>query len=321
MDSLLNRLPYAAEAPFNACKWQHAPTCLPDTRVGLLRQIYNWMDGNNERSIFWLNGLAGTGKSTIARTIAYDCFQQGRLGASFFFPKGGGDIGHAGKFFATIALQLAEESQYRRRCIYDAMKINKNIATQSFSNQWRQLIVGPLSKLGRGYLPFSYVFVIDAMDECESDEDIKLILRLLAEAQSLKKVRLRVFLTSRPDTPVRIGFHQISEDEHQDIVLHRISSSVVNQDISVFLTHNLQLIGRENSLQNDWPGETAIGQLVNNACGLFIWASTACRFIQNGKIRRIIKNRLITILETGSSVAESTGPEKQLDQIYIIVLR
>jgi len=54
-----------------------------------------------------LNGLAGTGKSTIARTIARRYNEQGRLGASFFFSRGGGDVNHAGKFFATIAVQLA----------------------------------------------------------------------------------------------------------------------------------------------------------------------------------------------------------------------
>jgi NACHT domain len=322
MDSLLERLPYAADAPFNARKWQHAPTCLPDTRVDLLQQIHNWIDSNdeidrtNERSIFWLNGWAGTGKSTISRTVAYNCFQQGCLGASFFFSKGGGDISHAGQFFTTIARQLAEESQYLKRCIYDAIKENKIIATQSYANQWRQLILGPLSKLDRGYRAFSFVFVIDAMDECDNEDDIKLILRLLAEAQSLEKVRIRAFLTSRPETPIRTGFNQISES-HRHIVLHNISTPVINHDISIFLTYNLQLMGQKEG----WPGEAVISQLVKNACGLFIWAATACLFIKNGKIRRIIESRLTTILETRSSVAESSGPEKHLDQIYNTVLR
>jgi NACHT domain len=314
MDSLLRELPYATEAPFNASKWQHAPTCLPNTRVELLRQIFDWIDGDDIRTIFWLNGLAGTGKSTIARTIAYNCFHQGRLGASFFFSKGGGDIGRASQFFTTIARQLAEESQYLKRCIYDAKKENSTIATQSYANQWRQLILGPLSKLDRGYRPFSFVFVIDAMDECESGDDIKLILRLLAEAQSLKKVRLRVFLTSRPETPIRHGFDQISEDKHQDIVLHNISTSTINHDISVFLTYNLQLIGRENSLQDDWLGEDVIAYLVQKANGLFIWAATACRFIQGP-----FAEYQIGMILAGEIDAES--PEGHLNHLYTAVLQ
>jgi hypothetical protein len=33
--------------------------------------------------------------------------KQQRLGASFFFPRGGADVSHAGKFFTSIAVQLA----------------------------------------------------------------------------------------------------------------------------------------------------------------------------------------------------------------------
>jgi hypothetical protein len=54
--------------------------------------------------IFWLNGLAGIGKSTITRTIARRYFKEERLGASFFFSRGGGDVSHTGKFFITIAM-------------------------------------------------------------------------------------------------------------------------------------------------------------------------------------------------------------------------
>jgi hypothetical protein len=314
MDDLLNTLPYATDAPFNTAKWQHEPTCLPNTRVDLQQQIHDWIDGNDERTIFWLNGLAGTGKSTIARTIAHNCFQQGRLGASFFFSKGGGDISHASKFFTTIAAQLSEESQYLKRCIHDSMKENKSIVTQSYANQWRQLILGPLSKLDKGYRPFSFVFVIDAMDECENDADITLILQLLAEAYLLKKVRLRVFLTSRPDTPIRLGFDKISEDKHWHIVLQKVSTPVINHDISIFLTRKLQLIGRENYFPDDWVGLDVIADLVQKANGLFIWAATACRFIGGP----LAKKRIGAIL-AGEIDAES--PEGHLNNLYTSVLQ
>jgi hypothetical protein len=51
--------------------------------------------------------MAGTGKSTIAHTIARAYFEQDRLAASFFFSRGGGDTGSASKFITTIAMQLA----------------------------------------------------------------------------------------------------------------------------------------------------------------------------------------------------------------------
>ena len=104
---LLNSLPYAIDAPFNSYQRQHEPLCLANTRVNLLKEIYSWADGEDERLIFWLSGLAGTGKSTIAHTIARNFFDKKRLGASFFFSRGGGDVSHAHKFVTSIAIQLA----------------------------------------------------------------------------------------------------------------------------------------------------------------------------------------------------------------------
>jgi hypothetical protein len=86
-NDLLHRLLYAIEAPFNSYAKQASPSCLPNTRLDLLKEIHKWVDGQDERCIFWLNGLAGTGKSTIARTVARTYFEQKRLRASFFFSK------------------------------------------------------------------------------------------------------------------------------------------------------------------------------------------------------------------------------------------
>jgi hypothetical protein len=309
-------LPNAVDAPFNAYSRQNDLTCLPNTRVDLLREIYTWADGKDERFIYWLNGLAGTGKSTIARTVARKYFENGQLGASFFFSRGGGDVGHASKFFTTIAIQLARKSQSLQQHICDALRKNNDIATQSLGDQWRQLVLGPLSNLRGDLHSSSYILVIDALDECYNDKDIQTILKLLAEAQALKTVRLRILLTSRPEIPIRHGFYQIPETEHQDVVLHNISSSIVNHDIAIFLEYNLRLIRQEHPIDIDRPDEEVIRCLVQNASGLFIWAATTCRFIQQGK--RFAAKRLAVILEQSSHAI--TAPEKHLDEIYSTVL-
>ena len=94
-------------AAFNSRRLEHAPTCLTDTRVDLLKRIMRWSEAPNDACIFWLNGMAGTGKSTIARTVARKWADEKRLGASFFFSRGQGDLAHASKFFTTLAYQLA----------------------------------------------------------------------------------------------------------------------------------------------------------------------------------------------------------------------
>jgi hypothetical protein len=282
-----------------------------------LHEIYSWADGQDGRCIFWLSGLAGTGKSTIARTVARRYYDKKRLAASFFFSRGGGDVSHAGKFVTSLAVQLARNVPALKQRIIDAVVERDDIASQSLRDQWQHLVLGPLLKLGDSGCPASLVLVIDALDECDSNNNIRIIVQLLAEARSLTRIRLRVLLTSRPEVPIRHGFYQVPDAEHQDVVLHNISRSIVDHDIALFLNYNLQLIARERCLRAGWPGAEIVVQLVQSASGLFIWAATACRFIQEGK--RFAAKRLETILSDND--ATSVAPERHLNDIYTTVLK
>jgi hypothetical protein len=108
--------------------------------------------------------------------------------------------------------------------------------------------------------------------------------------------------------------------EHQDFVLHNISSSIVDHDIFIFLEYELRNIGQRRSLNAGWLGGETIRLLVQKASGLFIWAATACRFIEEGEKRRLIKSRLSAILEANSSATAQSGPEERLNEIYRTVL-
>ena len=318
LEDALSRMPYAIEAPFNSYQKQDEPTCLPNTQVDLLQEIYNWADEHDERCIFWLNGLAGTGKSTIARTVARRYFDQERLGASFFFSRDGGDASHAGKFFTSIAVQLAHHVPSLQQHIYDAVIKQSDVASLSLQDQWRQLVFRPLSRLGGISTPSLFILIVDALDECENESHIRTILQLLAEVRTLKAVRLRVLITSRPEIPIRHGFPHMPEAEHEDFVLHNILPVIINHDISIFLEYNLEAIRQERYLEGGWPGEKIIRRLVQNASGLFIWAATAYRFIREGKKRQVIKDLLSKVLQSNGSITE---PEKHLNEIYITVLR
>jgi hypothetical protein len=150
--------------------------------------------------------------------------------------------------------------------------------------------------------------VVDALDECETESDIKQVLQLLTDTRGLDRANLRVLVTSRPDIPIRDGFSQFSNDEHWDLVLHDISEFIVDSDISVFLKDHLSTIR---------PSEREIEQLVRKASGLFIWAATACRFVREGK--KFSAKRLATILN--SSTITITAPEKHLNEMYITILK
>ncbi|KUJ18887.1 uncharacterized protein LY89DRAFT_582416, partial [Mollisia scopiformis] len=129
------------------------------------------------------------------------------------------------------------------------------------ADQWRQLVLRPLLKLGGNDTYPSYVMIIDALDECDDINDMRIILQLLAQARSLK-IRLRVLITSRSEVPIRTGFCKISDAEHHAFILHDMETAIVDHDIFVFLEHHIGLIGQEWCLGASWPSEQALRRLV-----------------------------------------------------------
>ena len=315
-EATLALLPSVPQAAFSHCEKQHDPVCLPNTRVDILKQIMAWADDKcDERCIFWLNGMAGTGKSTIARTIANEYYKAGRLGASFFFTRGAGDLASSSKLFTSLARQLADKELEFRHYVCKAVLNNTSISQLSLEHQWRQLILEPLSRVKQVSVPLPLVIVIDALDECNNDDDIQLVLQLLATSKSLQNARLRIFVTSRPETSIRHEISEIPEDSHQDYILHNIAQSIVDHDLLVFFKHNLELVQRKCCLALGWPGEESIKLLVQRAGGLFIYAATAYRFIcEDG---RLANSRLARLLQHDNT---ALPPEKKLDEIYTTVL-
>ncbi|PTD07628.1 Vegetative incompatibility protein HET-E-1 [Fusarium culmorum] len=318
-NDLLSTLTMAKDAAFNSLHNQHEPICLEDTRSGILNQIRAWAEGSDSRCIFWLNGIAGTGKSTIARTIARVYYDVGALGGSYFFSKGGGDLSKSNRLVTTLAGQLAAGMSEPRRHISEAIAKREDIVELSLRDQWKHLIIDPLSKIPNHSTERSILLVIDALDECNDENDIRAIIKILATAQTIVNFRLRILITSRPETPIRHGFNQMSGDQREVFVLEDISPSVINQDIGLYFRNRLKAFCEERGFDDDdWPDSRSIMRLVENASGLFIWAATACRFICKGTRFSNIEKRLRMLIHGFSS---GDGPEKKLDQIYITVLR
>ena len=280
----------------------------------LQRQIKEWAKDRNGKPLFWLNGMAGTGKSTIARTIAHLFADTGQLGASFFFKKGEGDRSNASRFFTTIATDLMARLPDLISSITKAVDADPAISEKALKDQFEKLILQPLLKIRQNSQnAFGLVIVIDALDECERKEDIQVILQLLARTKSLGPVSLRVFVTSRPDLPIRLGFKEMSDGTYQDLILHNIPKETIEHDIAVFLNHELSVISKQRSLPVNWPSNKEIQALVEMAIPLFVFASTACRYI--GDDRDNPKKRLKSFLRYQTSHQVS-----KLDKTYLPIL-
>ncbi len=289
--------------------------CLPNTRRDVLAQIRRWADGVGGRRIYWLKGMAGTGKSTIALTIAREYSDKERLGASFFFSRGGGDLASTRRFAATVAVQLAEASPQLRKHIADAAAATHRIHGLGLYNQWERLILQPLALLSKEAFPHPLVVVVGALDECDNNYNVSLLIRCLAAAGVVENIDLRIFVTSRPDQPINVGFGDISTDMHQDFILHDIEQSIVDHDLAVYYKHQLGQIARTSRLDAAFLTDNTIQMLVQKSSGLFIYAAAVCRFVHDGGPLASDRLSLLTSAKRLPARAET-----ELDRIYTTVL-
>ncbi|PZD23658.1 WD40 repeat protein [Pyrenophora tritici-repentis] len=276
----LAKLPVATGAAFNSHNEEHNARCLPNTRTELLEQITRWANDEGGKPIFWLSGMAGTGKSTIARTVAQSFASRGQLGASFFFKKGEGERGNASRFFTTMATDLVAHEPSMLPSIRKALNKDSAISQRALKDQFEKLVLQPLLEIKQARSPvLARVVIIDALDECEREQDIRTVLQLLAQTKDVRPVPLRIVVTSRPELHIRLGFEEMSNGTYQDLILHEVARSTIEHDIRLFLEHELSAIRKERRLASDWPATQQILALVELAVPLFIYAATVCRYV------------------------------------------
>lgn len=113
-----------------------------------------------------------------------------------------------------------------RPLIAEALERDSFLSSRGLQDQFEKLLLQPLADLRQTHASLLHVaVVIDALDECEPDTSIKMILSLLARLNSIASLRLRIFVTSRPKLPMDLGFRDMSRSLHKDVVLEEVQST------------------------------------------------------------------------------------------------
>jgi len=292
----------------------HHSNCLPGTRESVLQDIMCWVKIPQGKNVFWLNGLAGTGKSTIAQSFSEMVASDGLLGASFFCSWDYVDRKELKNIFPTLAYQLACHYPHFQSHIITNLKKDPTLAHASLISQLENLLVNPLSKA-----KVSCVIVIDALDECIDDQPASAILSVLGRfTKQLPLVKF--FITGRPEPRIRTGFRlPLLQPLTQILLLHEVEPSSVNDDIQLYLMQRLTGIAKQRSdleLPDPWPSDNEIIALTNKSSGLFIFASTLVRFI-GSEYHEPHKQLQLVLSKTSGTIYEGrTG----IDSLYSQVL-
>ncbi|KAJ8503625.1 hypothetical protein ONZ45_g10691 [Pleurotus djamor] len=301
-------------APVNARKSRW----LEGTRTQLLQDIVDWshVHGSDEvranAHVFVLTGGAGTGKSTIAVQVAKMLDEAGVLGGSFFFERGVEELSSTRHVFPTLAVQLARLHKYLAPYIIKGIAKHQDRGnTQNLTYALDELIVEPLSEVPEDQRPLQpLVFVLDALDECNEQQQVPALLYAL-----LKRIRslpfpLRLFVTSRPEYHIQDAFASVEwESELQPFQLTSVPMNIVRDDIRRFIEVHSTEIGIAQKLQT--VQDDAFERLTDKAGGLFIFASTALEFLR--RYQRDLSKTLELVLNHPLNV-------NTLDTLYSVVL-
>jgi hypothetical protein len=281
-------------------------------------EIEVWTRDFNKPPVYWLNGLAGTGKSTIAQTITERVFAAGHLGASFFCSRDFEDRRNLRFIFPTLAVQLAQKYTGFRSILVPLIQSDPGVADESLYHQMNRLIAQPLRESN-----VSTVIVLDALDECKDDEPASAVLSVIG--QFLSEIpKVKFFLTGRPEPHIREGFRLPRMAAMTDMfILHEIESSQVDSDVRMFFRHEfLELASRRRGL-DDWPAKEQLDLLCERAAGLFVYAVATIKFISNAN--NSPKKRLDLLIQSPESSSHE-GKTKfkagsTLDLLYMSILQ
>ncbi|CAE6368766.1 unnamed protein product, partial [Rhizoctonia solani] len=305
MFSLIDRLPSVLSARYNSSEGEALKRgeCTAGTRVREIAKLLGWVRNKAEGSVYWLNGMAGTGKTTIAYSVCAGLDSAHMLGASFFCSRLREECRNVNKIIPSIAYQLARFSRPFQYALCNALEKDPDAHGKVLQVQFDALIKDPILQVQHTF-PEELTVVIDALDECEDKQSTRRMLEVLLNEST--NLPIRFVLSSRPEPEIR---DQMTERVKSRLVLHELDKDEVQLDIETYL---------RAALVEMKPSEDQVAALVAKSGILFIYAATAVRYIGYDNFQSDPHDRLRDIL--GASGSQEDGENEEIDQLYITVL-
>ncbi|KAH7099358.1 hypothetical protein BKA62DRAFT_659804, partial [Auriculariales sp. MPI-PUGE-AT-0066] len=301
--------------------------CMRHTRVELLDEITTWAYGTTGPKIHWLSGLPGTGKSSIASSIADSLASSGMPVASFFISRQSSQRRDLTNIICTLSYTLARHSPAARACVTAAVRQDQDIAELNHSVQVKRLLTDPINAITSS-LDESAIIIIDALDECEDVSELvgsDILGAMFPIICASARGAVKLLITSRLEPIICSSFSnsflELGSNQTCEVRLHEVESSKVQDDIAKFFRAELASLRQRRSLPETWPTEEDLRELLNRSGALFLYAATVVRHLREPQYSP--QSRLEELLRTPNTQnlsVDDESPYQRLDQLYLDIL-
>ncbi|KAG6914178.1 hypothetical protein DXG01_001922, partial [Tephrocybe rancida] len=265
---------------------QNKKPCDLDTRMEILDTIDTWLDDHSEgtsKNFLWLVGPPGCGKSAIMASVVRKCKARRIAAAQFFINRNDANTTNPIKYFPTVMLEVARQSDEVEQHLHDLIK------DHSFSvdtpEEAAELFVDVVGKAAKNNPSIPILVIFDGLDETTRDhlEDTAATFSKLF-SKLLDYPNAKILISSRPEDEILKSFRDTDTTLEQHVLklAININDSNTRRDVRTYFQRRLTEIAMKHDLSSAvWPGDERLENLVDRASGLFIWAATAANYIHN----------------------------------------
>ncbi len=300
------------------------PLCHPGTRVQLTGRIDKWFhDKRRQKALLWLNGPAGVGKSAVIQTFAESLAESRGLGATLFF-SGTNNRKNPQLVVITIAFQLATRIPAYRVYITEKIALDPSMLKKGMKEQFRLFIVEPFGNKGIGKEEGPWGVLLDGLDECEGVDQQCQTVQLVSEfVLKFPQSPLVWIISSRPEP------HIVTTFTDEEVALSRwsecmpINSTEACLDVESYMRTSFEAIRKRfPHVSCYWPTESQFLKLANGALGLFVFARTAFRFMEDADYADPVSrlDLLLSIIDHLGVTVTDDHPFALLDALYTQIL-
>jgi hypothetical protein len=250
------------------------------TRESLLNHIIAWVTDTSgqkgEGNTYWIYGLPGIGKTSLAHSICASLHEEKHLAGAFFCQSDDPNLSKSRNILPTLIYKLAEIFPPFRTIVAERLRNDTNLTPESMKDSLFHDFIRNLPRHPKQAL----VFVIDALDECGDDHSRRVLLRALADADAYAPW-LKLIITSRPEVDILRFFNTPSRSSHLRYDL--ATDEKATSDLRIFAQDRFGRLALKRHLEEPWPEPSLFEGVISRAAGLFIFIKTVALALEQCK--------------------------------------